>query len=112
LVLHAPTDAQVGIENAGAIFAAAKHPKSFVSLDGADHLLTGREDGRFAAHVIAAWAARYIPAGETTSPSQSVAADIGDVVRVVETGNGKFQQVRSERKAPFSGGRANQLWRS
>jgi uncharacterized OsmC-like protein/fermentation-respiration switch protein FrsA (DUF1100 family) len=92
LVLHAPTDAQVGIENAGAIFAAAKHPKSFVSLDGADHLLTGREDGRFAAHVIAAWAARYIPArDETTSPSQSV-ADIGDVVRVVETGNGKFQQ--------------------
>lgn len=62
LILHAPTDDVVGIENAGQLFAAAKHPKSFVSLDGADHLLRRREDAVYAGSVIAAWADRYVPA--------------------------------------------------
>ncbi len=63
LIFHAPRDQIVGIENAGAIFQAAKHPKSFVSLDDADHLLTRRTDAIYVADVLAAWAARYI--GET-----------------------------------------------
>ncbi|MEM9813642.1 MAG: alpha/beta hydrolase, partial [Pseudomonadota bacterium] len=60
LILHAPTDATVGIENASAIFTAAKHPKSFVTLDDADHLITRAEDAEYAAEVIAAWVRRYI----------------------------------------------------
>lgn len=60
LVLHAPLDAQVGIENATQIFAAAKHPKSFVTLDDADHLITRAEDAEYAAEVIAAWVGRYL----------------------------------------------------
>lgn len=63
LILHAPHDATVGIENASRIFQAAKHPKSFVSLDTADHLLSRSEDARYAAGVIAAWAGRYLPEG-------------------------------------------------
>lgn len=61
LVMHAPTDTTVGIENAGQIFTAAKHPKSFASLDHADHLLTRPEDAAYAAQLIAAWAEHYLP---------------------------------------------------
>ena len=60
LVLHGPNDATVGISNAMDIFVAAKHPKSFISLDSADHLLTRREDALYVANMIAAWSARYI----------------------------------------------------
>ena len=62
LVCHAPRDEYVGIDNATAIFAAARHPKSFVSLDTADHLLRQREDAIYVADVVAAWASRYLPA--------------------------------------------------
>jgi putative redox protein len=61
LVLHAPGDELVGIANAGEIFAAARHPKSFVALDGADHLLGDPADAAYAARLIAAWAGRYLP---------------------------------------------------
>jgi len=82
LFLHAPTDAIVGIENASALFGAAKHPKSFVSLEGADHLLLDQADAQFAASVIAAWATRYIPMREDwPMPEQGV---------VIKTGHGKF----------------------
>ncbi|WP_135504472.1 bifunctional alpha/beta hydrolase/OsmC family protein [Roseovarius aestuariivivens] len=60
LVLHAPRDETVGIENASRIFAAAKHPKSFVTLDGADHLISDAADAEYVAGVIAAWAPRYL----------------------------------------------------
>jgi putative redox protein len=60
LVMHAPGDTTVGIDNATEIFQAARHPKSFVSLDQADHLLSRPGDARFAAAVIAAWAERYV----------------------------------------------------
>lgn len=60
LVLHSPTDAVVGIEHAGEIFGAARHPKSFVSLPGADHLLSHPQDAGYAGDVIAAWASRYL----------------------------------------------------
>lgn len=64
LVLHSPTDDVVSIDNAAEIFQTARHPKSFVSLDGADHLLTRRADADYAAAVIAAWAGPYLPAAE------------------------------------------------
>ncbi len=61
LFLHSPTDDVVGIDHASALFQAAKHPKSFVSLEGADHLLLRAEDASFVATVIAGWASRYLP---------------------------------------------------
>ena len=71
LVMHAPLDNIVGIENAGSIFAAARHPKSFVSLDGADHLLSKAADARYAAVTLAAWASRYLPeTGEETKEDE------------------------------------------
>src|SRR5258706_6065749 len=60
LVFHSPHDTIVSIDNASKIFLAARHPKSFVSLDRADHLLTQREDAQYAATVLAAWASRYL----------------------------------------------------
>ncbi|HYG43722.1 MAG TPA: alpha/beta hydrolase [Bordetella sp.] len=60
LVLHSPRDTTVGIDNAGRIFAAAKHPKSFISLDDADHLLTRRADADYAAAMISTWASRFL----------------------------------------------------
>jgi uncharacterized OsmC-like protein/fermentation-respiration switch protein FrsA (DUF1100 family) len=85
LILHSPLDQTVGIENATNIFQAAKHPKSFVSLDRADHLLTRPEDATFAARVISGWLTRYLTADEPqgTAPVEHV--------RVTETGEGKFQ---------------------
>jgi fermentation-respiration switch protein FrsA (DUF1100 family) len=62
LVMHSPLDTTVDVSNAVAIFSAAKHPKSFVSLDNADHLLTGREDAAYVAALIAAWSSRYLNA--------------------------------------------------
>ena len=97
LVLHAPDDATVNVDNARRIFETARHPKSFVALDGADHLLNRAEDARFAASVIAAWARRYVEAAEPPAtppdaePKRSAAADDG-VVLVSERGTGRFTQ--------------------
>lgn len=60
LLFHSPIDEIVGVENAARIFAAAKHPKSFVSLDTADHLVSKREDAEYVADLLASWAKRYI----------------------------------------------------
>ena len=73
----------VGIDNAADIFLAAKHPKSFVSLDSADHLLSRADDAAYAADVLAAWASRYLE----KRPTEQVPG-----VRVVEAGHGKFAQ--------------------
>jgi len=86
LVLHSPTDDLVGIENASAIFTAAKHPKSFISLSGADHLLSKRADAVYVAEVIAAWSQRYLD----MVPQPDMEPIEG--VLVTETGNGKFEQ--------------------
>ena len=83
LILHAPQDAIVPIDNAAKIFMAAKHPKSFVSLDRADHLLTKSDDAAYAAEVVAAWASRYLARVED---------EVVTGVRVVEAGQGKFAQ--------------------
>ncbi|MGV2496305.1 alpha/beta hydrolase family protein [Pelagerythrobacter aerophilus] len=64
LFMHSPTDNLVSVENAGALFAAAMHPKSFVSLEGAGHLLLDGDDAAYAAGIIAAWASRYLGEGE------------------------------------------------
>ena len=79
LIFHAPRDQIVGIENAGAIFQAARHPKSFVSLDDADHLLTRRADAIYVADVLAAWAERYIGETEKRLP-EAMAPEEGTVV--------------------------------
>lgn len=85
LVLHSPVDQIVSIDNASGIFLAARHPKSFVSLDHANHLLTKTVDSDYAAAVIAAWASRFIDlADEPLAP-------LVQGVRVEETGGGKFQ---------------------
>lgn len=89
LVMHSPTDDTVGIDNATKIFVAAKHPKSFVSLSGSDHLLSNRRDGAYVADVIAAWAARYIE----PIAAQPAASEGPRNVVVRETRNGKFQQI-------------------
>ena len=68
LVLHSPIDQTVGIDNAANIYTAAKHPKSFISLDNADHLLMKNEDSAYAANIIATWAQRYVGLNE---PSKS-----------------------------------------
>lgn len=60
MIFHSPNDETVDVSNARAIYEAARHPKSFVALDGADHLLTRKEDAAFVARVIAAWAQRYV----------------------------------------------------
>lgn len=75
LVLHAPLDRTVGIENASRIFAAARHPKSFVSLDDADHLLSDHADAAYAADVIAAWASRYVSRAAAPAEEAAVGAD-------------------------------------
>ena len=95
IVFHAPLDEFVGIENASMIFLAAKHPRSFVSLDDADHLLTRRADARYVADVIGAWAGRYIADGEaeehpapTAQPGTVVvaAAATGSMAQVINVG--------------------------
>lgn len=90
LVFHAPMDETVSIDNAAIIFAAAKHPKSFVSLDGADHLLHDRQDAIYVAGVIVAWAERYIDNAPKPAFDPIVAKP--NTVVVAEDGQGKFSQ--------------------
>lgn len=89
LVLHSPLDDTVGIDNATQLFIAARHPKSFVSLDHADHLLTRREDAVYVANTIAAWSQRYLGIDAATLPAAAVEEGL---VRVEENHAGKFQQ--------------------
>ena len=88
LVFHAPHDKTVEIDNARQIFMAAKHPKSFISLDDADHLLTNKADGRYVASVLASWVGRYI--GRPFEEAGPKAAPGSVVVR--EAGAGRFTQ--------------------
>jgi uncharacterized OsmC-like protein/pimeloyl-ACP methyl ester carboxylesterase len=88
LIFHSPVDATVGIDNAGKLFGAAKHPKSFVSLADADHLLSRSSDAAYVANVLAAWSERYLEA----TPAAATAGAEPRSVRVTETREGKFQQ--------------------
>ncbi|UWQ64120.1 bifunctional alpha/beta hydrolase/OsmC family protein [Leisingera caerulea] len=92
LVVHAPRDETVSIDNAASIFTAAKHPKSFVTLDDADHLISRPADAEYAAEVIAAWAGRYIG---MTPPAPPPGAPEG-ILRVTEADpDGFLQDVQS-----------------
>lgn len=89
LVMHSPTDDTVGIDNATKIFLAGRHPKSFVSLADADHLLSRKSDAAYVGDVIAAWATHYIDAAV---PQPATASDATPRVVVVrETRNSQFQ---------------------
>lgn len=88
LVLHAPRDSVVGIENAQAIFVAAKHPKSFVSLDDADHLLTREADAEYVADLISSWSSRYLD----LAPEHMRPEAPEGVVRVAEAEASGFRQ--------------------
>jgi putative redox protein len=89
LVFHSPTDDTVGIDNASHIFTTAKHPKSFISLAGADHLLSRTSDAVYVALVIAAWAGRYLDMERDAATGAEIPEDM---VVVRETRNGQFQQ--------------------
>jgi len=93
LVMHSPVDATVDAENARRIYDAARHPKSFVALDGADHLLTKPSDAAFAAGMLATWASRYAfdPIPEATAPARAADPAEGLVV-VSENGTGTLAQ--------------------
>lgn len=92
LVLHAPRDQIVGIDNAARIFTKARHPKSFVTLDDADHLISRSQDADYAAQVIAAWATRYLA---LSPPAPPPGAPEG-IVRVAEADpDGFLQDIQS-----------------
>jgi putative redox protein len=92
IVFHAPRDEIVGIDNAAAIYQAAKHPKSFVSLDDANHLLTRKPDATYVADVLAAWVERYLPASDKAQEAASAAPLPRGSVRVSESGDGPYGQ--------------------
>jgi len=86
LILHSPIDNTVGVDHAAALYLSARHPKSYVGLDGADHLLTRRADAVFAARMIAAWAPRFVH----DESAQAAAPDASAQVVVAETAQGTF----------------------
>jgi uncharacterized OsmC-like protein/alpha-beta hydrolase superfamily lysophospholipase len=104
LIFHSPNDEIVGIDNASHIFAAARHPKSFVSLAGADHLLSRRSDAAYVANMIAAWAERYLDmasvgaplvgdrAATRAAPTAAEGDENSGLVSVRETRRRQFQQ--------------------
>lgn len=102
LVLHSPTDQIVSVDHARRIYEVARHPKSFVALDGADHMLTDRGDATYVAGIIAAWVTRYVPApGGPVGATGSVDRSCGEhgseplpegQVVVAESGSGTYTQ--------------------
>jgi putative redox protein len=91
LVLQSPTDDTVGVENGLAIFGAAAQPKSYVALEGADHLLQNRAAAAYAAEMIAAWSQHYLPVQEEAEADTAPSLDPG-VVEVQERHKGRYQQ--------------------
>lgn len=98
LIMHSPQDRIVGIENAGEIYTAATHPKSFISLDGTDHLLSNKEDSIYAGEMIASWASKYIqkPEKEELSPIRKVMVRIGTDRFTTEVKVGKHSLLADE----------------
>ena len=88
LVMHSPQDSTVSIAHAREIYQAAKHPKSFISLDGADHLLTDKRDADYVASVVCAWVSRYIQVAEDDDRIEAEPR----TVEIAEAGSGKFTQ--------------------
>ena len=98
IVFHSPQDRVVGIENARLIYQAARHPKSFVSLDGAEHLLGRRSDSRYVADVLAAWASRYLP----EQPGEEIPEETPEGEVLVEGKTSSFLQRIQARNLTFS----------
>lgn len=94
LILHSPQDNIVEIKNAEEIYKAAKHPKSFISLDGADHLLSARTDSRYVGELIGSWAYRYLDIPEIPQPlsQHEVVAQLGEegYATYIKAGNHNF----------------------
>ncbi len=103
LIMHSTTDTIVGIDNADLLFAATAHPKSFVALDGADHLLSDPDHADHAAEVLAAWVDPLLPARPEPSDDVLVPADEGAVV-VAERGTGTFAQIVRVAERPSADG--------
>ena len=89
LVMHSPQDTTVGIQNAEEIYHAAKHPKSFVTIDGADHLLMQKEDSTYVGSIISNWAKRYMPFSKTKTINTS-----HQVVASLDTEDGFTTQMK------------------
>lgn len=98
LVLHSPQDSVVSIENAAKIYHAAFHPKSFVSLDGADHMLSNKKDANYTGDLIAHWVQRYldIPKKEALDSDREVVARLGDVGYTTEIQAGAHGLIADE----------------
>lgn len=100
LIMHSPQDFVVGINNAEELYEAARHPKSFVSLNEADHLLMKEKDSVYAGEVIAAWALRYIkiPKKEKVESEHQVMANLGDEGFTTEIKAGNHYLIADEPK--------------
>ena len=98
LVLHSPQDSVVEIENAAKIYHAAHHPKSFVSLDGADHMLTSKIDAAYVGELVASWVSRYVPepAQPILKTDAQVAAKLGSIGYTAEIKAGKHHMLADE----------------
>lgn len=101
LIMHSPQDPVVAISNAEALYKQVKHPKSFVSLDGADHLLTNDKDSEYAGKVIASWASRYleIPEEKELSTNYQVVANLGEEGYTTQIRSGKHYFTADEPKS-------------
>jgi putative redox protein len=93
LIFHSPVDKIVGIDHAERIYRAARHPKSFVSLDDSEHLLTSERDARYVGEVVAAWAGRYVEQGEPEVEAREGEAELPRGQVVVVGGDGLAQEV-------------------
>ncbi|MGC4941817.1 OsmC family protein [Kribbella sp. DT2] len=113
LVMHAPNDQQIGIQNAGHLFVAARHPKSFIALDGADHSLSTAADALYAASMIGAWVSRYlttperpaVAAGPATEQMPAVASGASTEhppARLEDAGRAKHHVLVRENGAPYA----------
>ncbi len=98
LIMHSPQDAIVEIDNAARIYVKAHHPKSFITLDGADHLLTNPKDAAYAANMIASWVTRYLPPDETPKidTPEDVAVQLGTDGYTTEVQAGKHTFLADE----------------
>jgi uncharacterized OsmC-like protein/esterase/lipase len=98
LILHSPQDGVVEVKNAEELYLAARHPKSFVSLDGGDHLLSSKEDSLYAGSLIGSWAYRYLDHPEIPQPQSKhqVVAQLGDQGYTTHIRSGNHQFIADE----------------
>lgn len=101
IVFHSPQDKIVGIENAEEIYRAARHPKSYISLDGANHLLTNKKDSAYVGQVIAGWVQRYVEINHTPNleTDHQVAVSLGNTGYTTEMVAGKHLLIADEPEA-------------